>query len=485
MAEVDTSIYKSQQQPPNLLANIGSAAQTVNALNQNKLFPGQLQKQQLDIQGQNISNQQANYNLALQHLKVSNGVLAGLLNNPASTDKDAQDAIISMVAFSGDADHPHGGSLMTAGQATQLLTQMPKVDPSDPQSQAQFRTWLTGKYAQTKAMEGQIEAVLPKTQFVNTGGTTQATDVNPLTNPQAANQTLPNTLSPSDQVAQVPGPVNPATGQPTVQTQANYAQNSGLNRLLPGAPAASPTANALAPPPSPAAPAAAPASLPGGVMSTAASPVVTANNQADIGAFKGDQAQIPTRQTNVQSLQKAQHALELTNVGRSTGATHDMYSFLNSQGVLPAGLSDDVKNYDLFKKYTTDYARQAAGGAGTNLQLEMATASNPGTGISTQANLDVLKTNIGRERQRIAQTLEAPNQTGVGYGSHAASFASSTDPRGFAWDSYSPSERAKIVKGMSKPQLAKLDHSLEIAVKNHLIDVPGAAQAAPAVAGGF
>lgn len=477
MAEVDTSIYKSQQQPPNLLANVGSAAQTVNTLNQNKLFPGQLQKQQLDIQGQNISNQQANYNLALQHLKVSNGVLAGLLNNPASTDKDAQDAIISMVAFSGDADHPHGGSLMTAGQATQLLTQMPKVDPSDPQSQAQFRTWLTGKYAQTKAMEGQIEAVLPKTQYVNTGGTTQATDVNPLTNPQAANQTLPNTLSPSDQVAQVPGPVNPATGQPTVQTQANYAQNSGLNRLLPGAPAASPPANALAPPPSPPAPAAPPASLPGGVMSTAASPVVTANNQADIGAFKGDQAQIPTRQTNVQSLQKAQHALELTSTGKSTAGMHEIYSWINSQapgGAAAFGISDKVEDWDLAHKYLLDYARQSGAAAHSDLQLNAAQGANASADeISNQAALNVVKTNIGRERQRIAQVMEAPDQTGIGYGKHAANFANSTDPRAFAFDTFTPEERSKLLGSLKGAALTKFKKSLEIADKNGLINTPG------------
>lgn len=470
MAEVDTSIYKSQQQPPNLLANIGTAATTVNALNQNKLFPGQLQKQQLDIQGQNISNQQANYNLALQHLKVSNGVLAGLLSDPNSTPKDAQDAIVSMVAFSGDNDHPHGGSLMTAQQATQLLTQMPQ----DPQ---QFRQFLTQKYAQTKAMEGQIEAVLPKTQFVNTGGTTQATDVNPLTNPHAANQTLPNTLSPSDQVAQVPGPVNAATGQPTVQTQANYAQSSGLNRLVPGAPSApaAPPANALAPPPS--APATAPAALPGGVMSTAASPVVTANNQADIGAFKGDQAQIPTRQTNVQSLQKAQHALELTSTGKSTSAMHDIYSWINSQapgGAAAFGISDKVEDWDLAHKYLLDYARQAGAAAHSDLQLQASQGANASADqISNQAALNVVKTNIGRERQRIAQVMEAPDQTGVGYGKHAANFANSTDPRAFAFDTFTPEERSKLLGSLKGAALTKFKKSLEIADKNGLINTPG------------
>lgn len=475
MTEVDTSIYKSQQPQPNLLANIGSAAQTVNALNQNKLFPGQLQKQQLDIQGQNISNQQANYNLALQHLKVSNGVLAGLLNDPASTDKDAQDAIISMVAFSGDADHPHGGSLMTAGQATQLLTQMPKVDPSNPQSQVQFRQWLTGKYAQTKAMEGQIEAVLPKTQFVNTGGTTQAVDVNPLTNPRAASQSLPNTLSPSDQVAQVPGPVNAATGQPTVQTQANYAQSSGLNRLVPGAPSAPPAANPLVPPPS--APAAAPAATPGGVMSTAASPVVTANNQADIGAFKGDQAQIPTRQTNVQSLQKAQHALELTSTGKSTSSMHNIYSWINSQipgGAAMAGISDKVEDWDIAHKYLLDYARQSGAAAHSDLQLIASQGSNASADeISNQAALNVVKTNIGRERQAIAKVMEAPDQTGIGYGKHAANFANSTDPRAFAFDTYTPEERSKLLGSLKGSALTKFKKSLEIADKNGLINTPG------------
>jgi hypothetical protein len=203
---------------------------------------------------------------------------------------------------------------------------------------------------------------------------------------------------------------------------------------------------------------------------------------ADVGRFKTDQAALPAAQTAVQSLQKAQHALELSNTGRGTESVHNIYAFLQSQNIPTPGLSNtsDVANYDLAHKYLLDYARSQGAAAKTDLQLQTSEGANASTGISNAAALNVVKTNIGRERQKIAQVTEAPNPNGLGYGSHASSFANGTDPRGFAIDSYTPQEVSKMVSSMTDAEKTKFYKSVGIAQRLKLLNVapPAAAPAA-------
>lgn len=198
---------------------------------------------------------------------------------------------------------------------------------------------------------------------------------------------------------------------------------------------------------------------------------------ADVGKYKEDQFGIPVAQQRVQSLQKAQIALEAANTGRGSQGVHNMLATMQTLGIPTAGLADNVSSYDTAYKYLTDYARQSGAAAHSDLQLQTSEGANASTGISNQAALDVVHTNIGRERQAIARNMEAPN-TGVGYGEHSSKFSTATDPRGFAIDAYKPADLnpddpKSMVGRMTKTERDKFYKSVGIAMRLKLIN-PGA-----------
>ena len=73
---------------------------------------------------------------------------------------------------------------------------------------------------------------LPQTSFVNTGGSVQGVDTNPITNPNAPSTSLPATLSPGEQTQPVTGPPT-ASGAPTTIPAAQFAAQHGLGGLIP------------------------------------------------------------------------------------------------------------------------------------------------------------------------------------------------------------------------------------------------------------
>lgn len=226
------------------------------------------------------------------------------------------------------------------------------------------------------------------------------------------------------------------------------------------------------------APASPPAPLPGGGVPTGLSPQQTAANAADQAQYRTELGAVPTGQTNIQNLQKAQHALELITTGRGTGTLNSMKALVTSVAsgfgtAPPLMIGSDNEQYDTAHKYLLDYARKSGSAGGSDAQLQAALGANAGTDINEQAALGVVKTNIGRERQKIAQVQSFADPTGAGYGQAASQFSSGTDPRAFAWDAYTPAERQKIVGGLDKPGLAKLDRSLAVAARLKLIQVPG------------
>lgn len=195
---------------------------------------------------------------------------------------------------------------------------------------------------------------------------------------------------------------------------------------------------------------------------------------ADVGKFKQDQFAIPQGQQNVQSLQKAQIALEASNTGRSSEGVHNMLATMQTLGIPTLGLADSVASYDLAHKYLLDYARKSGAAAHSDLQLQSSEGSNASTGINQQAALDVVHTNIGRERQTIAANMEAA-QTGIGYGSHVSKFSNATDPRGFALDAYkpadlNPADPKSMVGKMTSAERAKFYKSAGIAQRLGLLN---------------
>jgi hypothetical protein len=308
-----------------------------------------------------------------------------------------------------------------------------------------------------------LEASRPKPQQQEMGGYTRTIDVNPITNPTgpgAVGTAAPRTTSPETNAGlvetYVPDPARPGSYLKVYQPRSDLPGASGVPGGG-GVPGAAPGGGGPAPSPTnpPRLPgAAAPGAAPGAPARTAAAPLAappqgtTESNAADTTSYKAAQGGVVAANNAMQNLQHAYQALRLTNAGKSTETTHAMYSLLAAQGLVPQGLVDDVKNYDLFRKYTERYALDQGASSGTDAGRAMAAASNAGTSISTAANLDVLRNEIGRQRQHIAMVAEHKDPTGVGWGKHSEGFSSATDPRGFSVEMYSPAEIRRMVAGM-------------------------------------
>lgn len=522
MAEVDTSIYKNQTPPLNPLTAFGQVVGIANAQGQNRLLQqqqdlragmgdairgavdpetGKVDTNKLlatvgqdprtawnfgDVNAQTQGNvtataqaEQEQLKNGLAHTQAANGIISGVLGNPNLGKTDMRDQIVNGVFDLVD----HSGGKLTAKMARDTI--IPSI-PADPAGQLQ---WVRDKANQNLALQGKLEQVLGTPTMTNTGPSIVQTRTPTAGGPMTTTGALGTATDPTTRAQLVPTFVQQADG--------TYQQVMVPRGSLPGASGVFPGGGTSAPPvaPTPPAATAAPATLPpfdanrpapgqvqpgtapgaAGAILAAPPPGVTESQQADVTKYKADQALIPEHATNVQSLQKAQVALEALQGPLGTGKGTDTLAHLKSvMSSLGIGFNDSTLNRDEAKKYLTDYARKQGAAAHSDLQLEAAQGSNASTDISNAAALDVVKTNIGRERQAIAQVQEHANPTGIGYGSHASSFATKTDPRAFAWNEYSHEEQQKIIGSLSAPAKAKLVASLKIASKYGFVQPEGA-----------
>ncbi len=110
------------------------------------------------------------------------------------------------------------------------------------QDGAPLHDWVLNQASRAWPAAVQAEQFTPKISYQNVGGQLVPVDMNPNTSGGAP--TLGLGLTPAEQASQVKGPMGP-NGQPTVQSQAAWAQQQGLGNLVQGgAPGqASPFAN--------------------------------------------------------------------------------------------------------------------------------------------------------------------------------------------------------------------------------------------------
>jgi hypothetical protein len=268
-------------------------------------------------------------------------------------------------------------------------------------------------------------------------------------------------------------PTPPPPGAPPLPT--GYRPRPAATPPPGGATPTAPTAGA--PPAAPGAPATPPAATP-----AAPAPILAAPPQgqpealkANQEAFRADTQAIPVHQRNVQNLDTALQALQLTHSGRSTETVHNFYSFLKAQGITPPFGDGNVSQYDIARKAMTAFAAQAAGAGGaTDLGRTMSEQSNANMNIDTDAAMHVLKQNLGWENQQIAMPRTSPSQTGDSYIDHKGSFPLNTVPEAFAWNRLSNEERQAVIERQSKIEggTAALHRSLEFAAKHNLIPLP-------------
>ncbi len=487
--------------------------QSQNAMNQNRLFQSQQKQGQLAQQAIDPSTGQfspSKFNMLLGQSPGAGigaqDAIAAAQTQSSAQQTQAQGSQKQLASGIGGLLQLNNGAGPTYGQTTDFLQRglasgaiqpqsaksaligMPSGD--DPQSMA-TRTHMIQTIQQQMASSQE--------QLTNAYGTPTSVSNGQTVQPGLAGGMLSGNrgaFNPAGApIQQVTGPETNAAMStqyvPDPQHQGQYIQVPVPRSALPGAsgvagpqPSASPglgTGRPQAPAgtPSPATGGGAPAmagSAPPAPFLAAQPPGVAVSQQADTTQFKTDQAALPAAQTTTQNMQHALTALQLSSSGRTPQAMVGMGNLLQSAGLLPAGMTNDLANYELFHKLTERLAMNAAGSSNTDAGRALSQASNAGTSLSTPANIAVLQNDIGKQRQAIAQNLTAPDQqTGIGYGGYAGKFSNSTDPRGFQWDMLQPAQKQQILSGM-KPGSApwnNLHRSIGMATKLGLFDNGG------------
>ncbi len=274
-------------------------------------------------------------------------------------------------------------------------------------------------------------------------------------------------------------PVTPAPGV----TPGRITAPPGLGNPNKPTPAVATPAPAVATP----APAATPAP-------TVQPPAITAPPQgqpqkveADVQAYTQDQAAVPTAQTRAQNMAHAYEALNQLKSATGKGAPgiNALRSYAQTLGILPAGAVNEQRLIELVTKYTERAMIDAAGGSTTDMGRRMQEQANAGTLLSTPANLDILRSDMGKAIQNIAAYQAHPSKDGVGYLEHRAKIASTTDPRGFVWSLYGPEEQAKIMAEVKKDPEAEKSLFRAIGMADTLkLRIPGSSPRPPPAAPG-
>jgi hypothetical protein len=267
-------------------------------------------------------------------------------------------------------------------------------------------------------------------------------------------------------------PTPPQTPLPTGYRPRPTAGAPGTAAPTP-APAGAPAA------PAPAAPAPPPAQPPAGVP-TSAPTGAEKSTEADITAYKADQAGLPDVQTSTQNLAHAYTALSQLRSATGKGAEgiNNLRSWAQTLGIAPAGAVKEQELFELVRKYTEREMINAAGGSTTDMGRRMQEAANAGTLLSTPANFEILRNDMGKRLQTIAAHKDHDPQTGgAGYLGSRAKIADATDPRGFVWGLYGPDEQAKILAEVEKNPTASAKLHKAIGMANrlnlHITGLPG------------
>jgi hypothetical protein len=270
-------------------------------------------------------------------------------------------------------------------------------------------------------------------------------------------------------------PALPGTGAPVPAPNSPLRNPNAAPGTLPGRNA--PTGPAVPAPvtptppvvPAPAVPAPAPAVVP-----PAPAPFFTGPPQqqperlkADTDAYTADKARVPDLQNRIRNTAHAYEALKLMQspTGAGSGWIDEMRSRLGSVGIASAATMNETKLKDEFRKYTERLILDAAGGANTDAGRQMTSQANPGTELSTNANFEVLRNDMGTALQNFAAyKSHDPKLQGAGYLENRAKIAETTDPRGFVWSMYDDDEKKKILEEVARDKTGAADEKLHRAM---------------------
>lgn len=460
--------------------------------------------------------QQTQAALGQQRLNNLRQSLQGLLTNPNTSRQDVVSAVGQLLALP-ESERPFSATV-AAAQLASL--------PTDP---AGVRRWLLGHMASTDQGLQQIQQFLPRPTPIQTGAETRFVDTNPLTNPGAAGQALPNQPGPGDRNALVqrynpqtrqmelvprqevapmvggtgaaaPGTVPgagtpPGTGGGQAPRQLPFGDGrypggaqppaTGGQRpqppaggprpgQVPGATGAPPVPGSQAPGPT----SAVPASPPLGAQGAAE---ITAQRSAEQGVELGRQAdQVPTMMATLGNMRTM---LSQFNTGPGAAWTREMVNSWNR--VAPPTMQIRVEGtaaQEEFVKLSTQLAQQqfqALGGTGANEQLASAMRTSPNETLSRMGNQSIIALLQGnadaiRVKNEEWQRWLASGRGPETYGQFSTDFNRSFDPRFFQAVYMSPESRRQMMNAMSETERREFNRNFRAAMERGWVRLPEA-----------
>jgi hypothetical protein len=438
--------------PPNPLKQFGDFLQMQSAVNQQKLFPGQLQEQQFKLQQAQLDQTRNRMGTAIANLA------------PLAAGDDVTHAKLFSAI----------GGLKAAGLPTDeiekdIAANMPDGDGPE------FKKWARGFAARAlppSQVPGEVVGT-PSTENVGgqlvptmTGGRYSGTPGGKTVQPGSL--TLGPSPSEQNDLKQVWDPVKKqfvyvrnGDVAPLRDGNGNPIAPSGGGSAIPGLP----QSGRVNPP--------AGASPTPGEQSGATVPMGTAEEVTSSASHAGAARE---RANNYQStifpIEGAITALNGADTGKGAEVLNNIRGYLGDtplkyfSGFLPSTLSDQEKRnlFDEAKKYTTGMAVGGPGGSRSDAGAEASAASNPNVHISNAAAVAVAKSILAQRRMEQSGTLSFNNSgKPVGeYDRYMNQWATQQDPRAFMVDKMSPEDRAALVKsmgGVNSPAYKKFRNS--------------------------
>lgn len=456
--------------PQNPLNTLGQSANAINALNQTRLFPGQLQQQQL-------ATNAAELNQTRQRMQAVGAMLAPLAGQPNLTHADVMGAL---------------GGLKAAGIPTQEFEAdahqtMPTSD--GPELAQWFKTHVAARIMSPDAIAGSVvgsPGTMSNGQQIQPGVVGGPLSANPgaFTPAGGATQVFPSRSELATQVGRAATADDAATlgvpiGTPLTETMLQRLQQQGAGGLTgpAGVIGKGGPVSPQNPPRLPATPSTAPSTptaATGRPVVTGLPPTAPAEMDASTQQYNSASAAANTFRQRVFPLQQAATALQSADTGPGSETVNQIKSFLLAQSPdslkknLPNVDPNKIASYDEAVKYLAQYASQQPGAAQSDMHLGLAQVANASTHISNQAARDVVQNALGLERMQHAATLSFNQQhpepgAGALYNRWMQNFASQNDPRGFAWDDYDPTKQRSLLQNMSRNDKTRLLTSVTLA----------------------
>ncbi len=478
-ASIPLRVGQGIVQPQNPLDTFGKFATIQNQLNQNKLFPGQLQLQQQEIQSNATT-------LVQQHRHAAASAMLPLLNKPGLLSQS-------------DASTALGGFTAAGGESSGALSEISHIPSGDPvEFDRGLRAWVAAN-SQTDAGNAYrnvtpdqlLENVGPGLQSFNRtrGGLQGQGTISPV---GGIAQVSPST---SDLMQPVEWTDNKGVKQHTTKAQYNIALNNGsaVGPALPmfgggsSAPATAPGA-----PASPNTPPAGytgrlPQSNGGGLSLSGPAPGTQGPAEVSGTQYAADRAAVSSLNDRLNPLNSMRSLLANDNVQTGAGSetlnhARNLLISMQSQGLLPKSLTPDKLQNASFEEFRK-YAAQAIAGqpfaGGSDARMAETIAGSPNASLSTLTNKQLVDVLIGMEKWRAGRILgfqqavrggaygqaaaQDPRLAAGHYADYAADYGSRVDPRAFAHGLIPAAQESKMYNAMTDTQKKAYRDSLRVA----------------------